>query len=1363
MRERAKERGGETEGSTERGKERETERGKEIETRSDRKTEDRRETEVKATTEREGTRERESLTKRGKERVRRRDRKTGRLREKEKDARRATGRDGTREGGKEIERERDYATTLSTAATSTTATPTPTTTLTPTIPTPTSTCTPSPTPTPTTTTPAPTPTTTTPTPTTTSTTSPTPITSTPTPTPTTTTPTPTTPNTTMPSTTTPTPTTTTPTPTPTTPTPALTITATTTKPTPTTPTTTTPTSTTPTTTTPNPTIPTPTPTTTSPIPTTPTKTTPTLTKPTTTTPISTTPTTTTPIPTNPTTSAMASTTAISPTTTTSLPITTTTPNTAVITPDPTVTLAPPARPALESQSQSGSETVFGSEWSLASESVLGSDLFMGLQSELASSIPTGPVPGIDSALWSISGSEPMSVSGSTLWSEFGSELESVLALLIPPLQSEPMLVAVGSVTEPSSVSDVYAMQASEPETGLQTAPPLESESMSRSALLSPVESAPGYQSQTVLLSEPVPEGHYMSKAIPEPEAEVLIPEPAFISEQESVSIPESLLVLVSELSDSNLQSVSEPGSDTTVPQMKTRCHPGSQSGDSTGSEASPSQRRPQPSLDEKGKGGGDSTPLAAQGASSRATPAQTVPGPDREGVREREKNRSTERAGAWEKEGARERGRAEETERTTDREALTTRGRAKARIREKERGRETEGSTERGKERETEKGKERVKRRDKRTGRPKDYKKDKETRRATGRDGTREGGREMEREREGTPQRRGRKPRPKPRQASALMPMPPTPPPSCPALGRLSQRMYKNYRRWQDYRRLTLPYCPCSPDTEALACFFIPVLRSLSRLYYHLSLSQGMSMAVAEWKRLSNCDRIIYYDMARKFMEIEQEELESLKVTERSKVTQEVNSRKTRNNDNTPKKKPRARGGSKSSGTGGGRRSSSTPLASEGEWKQLGGPPPDAWQEYTKLLEALGSPGSEVTGLEGGPFLEYLDQLCSDRQFVDKVMVESVINPEYLSSLFSPAPPPLGETGQLDQVAAQHISSGTAPAYQTVTKRDYSPHNALQRGPLPSPAALLVPEGYSAQGAPRRAHVYSSRRELFLPRENYGPQNETAVLHSGPPIMRDNYSTQNALQNPQGSPYRSPVAMQENYSIRRPYSSIPQEFPVLNYGPHNAPLSLQPQRLSGHEAPHLLHNNYTSHNALPPASQNYSPQRAHARFPHAQPLSPVLLPDCSSHDPQRLLLSPENYSTYNPSLSQQHPLLPENYNFQGATYPAHLLNYSPHNAPLSILQHPGSDANVILMQNYSSQSAFPTGLENYNGHYAAANLQYYTSHNALRSPHGYYNSQDSLAIQSIHFGSQPATGNPPGARLRRGRESGGEREGEGEE
>uniref|UniRef100_A0A8C8VFJ1 NUT midline carcinoma family member 1 n=1 Tax=Pelusios castaneus TaxID=367368 RepID=A0A8C8VFJ1_9SAUR len=246
-----------------------------------------------------------------------------------------------------------------------------------------------------------------------------------------------------------------------------------------------------------------------------------------------------------------------------------------------------------------------------------------------------------------------------------------------------------------------------------------------------------------------------------------------------------------------------------------------------------------------------------------------------------------------------------------------------------------------------------------------------------------------------------------------------------------SKGVYENYRRWQRYKALAWQHFPGTPDAEALACFFIPVLRSLSRLRPELAPEEGVLRAVQEWERSSNFERMIFYEMAEKFMEFEAEEelqIQKMKLLSSSRFQPPpVESSKPLASDPDqqqvyiPKK-------AASKGRQPRRRQRRTPGPSvTGESREI---PPEAVRQYAEIMEGLrhsweeedgeasghGEPQSQVQGALPDPgLLHYLEQLCEDESFVCKV--EAVIHPQFLAQLLSPEKrcDPLNLSEELEQ------------------------------------------------------------------------------------------------------------------------------------------------------------------------------------------------------------------------------------------------------------------------------------------------------------------------------------------------------------
>ncbi|KAG8140735.1 hypothetical protein E2320_003407 [Naja naja] len=209
-----------------------------------------------------------------------------------------------------------------------------------------------------------------------------------------------------------------------------------------------------------------------------------------------------------------------------------------------------------------------------------------------------------------------------------------------------------------------------------------------------------------------------------------------------------------------------------------------------------------------------------------------------------------------------------------------------------------------------------------------------------------------------------------------------------------SKGVYENYRRWQRYKALARRHFPATPDAEALACFFIPVLRSLARLRPNMTLEDGVPRAVQEWEHSSNFERMIFYEMAEKFMEFEAEEEQQI---------QKMKLLATCSQFQNPSRQPRRRQ----------RRPPST--SNPGAPREI---PAEAVHQYAEIMEGLNPSWEEeeaekkehgmcrdAQDQEEGVFpdpglLQYIDQLCDDEEFVCKV--EAVIHPQFMVDLLSP-------------------------------------------------------------------------------------------------------------------------------------------------------------------------------------------------------------------------------------------------------------------------------------------------------------------------------------------------------------------------
>ncbi|XP_049328605.1 uncharacterized protein LOC103045361 [Astyanax mexicanus] len=91
-----------------------------------------------------------------------------------------------------------------------------------------------------------------------------------------------------------------------------------------------------------------------------------------------------------------------------------------------------------------------------------------------------------------------------------------------------------------------------------------------------------------------------------------------------------------------------------------------------------------------------------------------------------------------------------------------------------------------------------------------------------------------------------------------------------------SKELYKNYRRWQMFCKVASFVYTSSPDVEALACFFIQVINSITLQCPGVPRFEAVKIAVSQWEKLSDFERMEYYHEAQRFMDYELKEMVSL-------------------------------------------------------------------------------------------------------------------------------------------------------------------------------------------------------------------------------------------------------------------------------------------------------------------------------------------------------------------------------------------------------------------------------------------------------------------------------------------------------
>uniref|UniRef100_A0A2K6GMF0 NUT midline carcinoma family member 1 n=1 Tax=Propithecus coquereli TaxID=379532 RepID=A0A2K6GMF0_PROCO len=263
---------------------------------------------------------------------------------------------------------------------------------------------------------------------------------------------------------------------------------------------------------------------------------------------------------------------------------------------------------------------------------------------------------------------------------------------------------------------------------------------------------------------------------------------------------------------------------------------------------------------------------------------------------------------------------------------------------------------------------------------------------------------------------------------------------SKPSLGDLSytsKGVYENFRRWQRYKALARRHFSQSPDAEALSCFLIPVLRSLARLKPTMTLEEGLPRAVQEWERTSNFNRMIFYEMAEKFMEFEAEEEMQIQKVQLMNGPEGLSPAAPLKLDPPGPLAPEVcqqpvyipkKAASKARAPRRRQRKPQRPPVPEAP-KEI---PPEVVKEYADIMEGLvGSHSAtgesdenqeeveqqqEEEEMYPDPgLLSYIDELCSQEVFVSKV--EAIIHPQFLADLLSPEQQkdPLALTEELEQ------------------------------------------------------------------------------------------------------------------------------------------------------------------------------------------------------------------------------------------------------------------------------------------------------------------------------------------------------------
>ncbi|XP_021103651.1 NUT family member 2G-like [Heterocephalus glaber] len=234
-----------------------------------------------------------------------------------------------------------------------------------------------------------------------------------------------------------------------------------------------------------------------------------------------------------------------------------------------------------------------------------------------------------------------------------------------------------------------------------------------------------------------------------------------------------------------------------------------------------------------------------------------------------------------------------------------------------------------------------------------------------------------------------------------------------------SPSAYENFRRWQYLKTLLQEHFPQTPDMEALSCFLVPVLRSLSRWQPTMSVEKSLQIGIQEWDRTSNYNRMTFYEVAEKFMEFEAAEKmehpglqltgglpgQPIPAPPRPKPPRPPMPKVVQQPVCVPRQADS-------------KAQAACPPAPESqqppESKAPDEIPPEAVKEYMEIMDWLEEHHLLVTEEPEEnqeekqdqeeddlypDLLSYCDELCSQEDFVDKV--EAIINPKFLEQVES--------------------------------------------------------------------------------------------------------------------------------------------------------------------------------------------------------------------------------------------------------------------------------------------------------------------------------------------------------------------------
>ncbi|XP_041925067.1 uncharacterized protein LOC121689384 isoform X2 [Alosa sapidissima] len=518
-----------------------------------------------------------------------------------------------------------------------------------------------------------------------------------------------------------------------------------------------------------------------------------------------------------------------------------------------------------------------------------------------------------------------------------------------------------------------------------------------------------------------------------------------------------------------------------------------------------------------------------------------------------------------------------------------------------------------------------------------------------------------------------------------------------------SMGLYEKYKLWHQHRHRTCMYVSSSHDSDALACFFVPVLRSLCLVNSHIPLERAEAIAVTEWNRLSNFDRMEYYNMAQKFLEFEKWE-QNFRAAKGVEAELHPMGWRVHNDiyGYSWKRRPQAGRGRRTMRPKSNPKPYCNALLEKAQMQEL---MEGALKEYTEVMEALESrsevrESSEVTEEateqeekeENGSFTEYLNELCSQKEFVTQV--GEVIDLEYVSSLLSSDTDSSDnlmesliqkekETSDTNHMSASVVpeQTGDIPSASCACTSSVQPGTSASQDGHPSVCLRSQPLHINIDSQVSLGATMSTQGtgavDCFAPPHTFYDQTPNISTHNflerGAPVVSPFKRT--GLQVPQIYGMDNCIPQQQNYSshhvfqtsVNRTCNSVSQSFYAVpeNYSP---------------QVPVANHENYSSKTYVLATNQNGSSlqEPKHVFLPAQDPHQPP-----ASHQQINCLPTVQNgnYSKVQPIILPYGPIaLTDAFSILEAATPSSSAFQSASEEAVS-----SATQKVIAMENHATQ------------------------------------------------------------------------------